>query len=279
MSDFKKFFKCALVMIVLSAQTGAQTTSKEGHPTCTENAKTDHSLVFPDEVVAALVNEINKKAGEVKQTFAISPPTYSTEAWAQELIKKVEARVKEILNEVKNAVVSEMDTAAKNAVDKIEQDLAKLSPAIRFSGQYTYETRNRSDGSWGALGKSPTGPHTLMVKGGAGFKLAGTVGLGVAVTVPTELKGTLTGTAKLTNPNNVFTYPPKNKPALKVSTEPVVDVTASFEVEVKAGFTLVGGGSVTVGVPIDDVGATLNAGSGQLLFPEKKTETYKPVCE
>lgn len=273
----------ATVAIWVNGHASCQITTSpvgHGHPTyCTENAKTDQSLVFPNEVVAALSNEINKKAEQVKQTLEISPPTYSTDGWAQDLIKKVEARIKEILNEVKDAVIRELNKAAQAAIAEIQGELAKITPNIRYSGQYTYEKRNRTEGSWSGLGKSPIGPHTLMVKGGAGFKLDGTVGLGVEVTIPTELKGTLTGPAKLTTPNSVFTYAPRNKPSLKVSTEPVVDVTSSFEVEVKAGFTLVGGGSITVGIPIGDVQATLNAGSGQLLYPERKTETYNPVCE
>lgn len=257
----------------------AQGTFALGHPSCSQKAVTEQSIVFSNEYVEVLKTAISNKSNAVKQSFQISPPAYSTTGWAQDLINKVQEKVTQILNEVKDNVIRQMDSAANKCVDDIQAEVAKLSPNIRFSGLYTFQKNAPDVGSWSDLSKYPVGPHTLSIKGGAGFKLAGTVGLGVEVTVPTELKGSLTGMAKLTTPASVLSYPPKGNRSLKVSTETAVDVTAAFEIEVKVGFTLVAGSSITVTVPGKDASATLDAGKGLLLYPEKKEESYDPICE
>lgn len=268
----------ALTLSVCGASSAQTAPPPAGHY-CSEIAKTDQSLVLTNEVVSVLKLEIIKKSTDVKASLEIPPPKYSTAGWSEELTKQVDTRVRELANEAKDNVISEVDKSAQEAIDKIQGAIANVSPVIRFSGLYTYQKNNRQTGSWGALSKTPIAPNTLTVKGGAGFRLDGTVGLGVEVTMPVELKGTLSAVAKLTTPQGVNAYPPISTPNLRVSTEPVVDVTATFDVEVKVGVTIVSGAGITVGVPMKHVYAYLDAGQGHLLFPKKVEERYPPNCE
>lgn len=114
---------------------------------------------------------------------------------------------------------------------------------------------------------------------GGGFKSAGEVGLGVAVTLPAELKGKMIGEIEFSTPGDVMTSPPKNTPSISCKTRTSYDVTVSYEIEVIVGFSLVLGKSSTTSITGTQVSGTLVAGKGKFLIPHEDNKVYEPDCE
>jgi len=215
----------------------------------------------------------------MEASFEMKPPKYSTEGWLGEKIQAVQSKVAELVNSNKEKVKSELQVALTAAVSDIQAQVAKDYPYIRFESNYTYVADDRSEGSWSTTRAYPIGHVAASVTGGVGFSIGGEVGLGVAVTVPAALYGKLVGKIEIKTPGSVDHLPPKTKPSLKVSTEPSYDLTYSFEMDAKLGFTIVVGKSHTVTIPSNKaVSATLDAGKGYLLYPAKDDKSYDRNC-
>lgn len=256
-----------------------QGTTALGDPKCTINSVTEQSTVFSNESLEVLKEAVKSKSNQVKNSFQISPPSYPTTGWKEDLIKEVKKRVSDILNDVKDAVLKELEAATKRCLDEIQSIIAAGTPNLYFSNLYTYKRMTPHKGTWGTPRVFPTGFTSGQVKGGAGFESAASVELVVGLTIPAKLKGALTGSVEIITPTGAVSYPPDNGRTLSVSAQTAYKVTVGFDLEITTGFTLIAGSSITQTVPGNDVSAVLTAGTGHLIYPEQKTESYQPRCE